>query len=180
MKITSGVITYLIVSAVLTGLFASPSFVKTSLGGEVKGADITSPHSRTIPLIDTFKALYEEATLAVSEGKLSEEVGEEADDLWISLQKYMIHTDARIETLKLEAREYEGAKQEEALDQLVKVGAERERTLMKYIQALEKLADRQTISKPLSQETGDIPDPEKAARDFEEGKKEEPAEYADP
>lgn len=180
MKTTSDVITYFLLLAVLTGFFASPSFVKTALGEEVKGADVKSPHSHTTPLIDTFKSRYEEVTRAVGEGKLPEEVKAEADDLWISVQKYMIQMDARIDSLKLEAREYEGPRREEAINQLVEAGAERERTLMSYLQTLDKLSGRQKISKPPPQKPIEIPDPKKAAKDYEETRKKGPADYPDP
>ncbi len=180
MKTTSDVITYFLVLAVLTGFFASASFVKTALGAEVKGADVKSPHSHTTPLIDTFKSRYEEVTRAVLEGKLPEETGKKADDLWISVQKYMIQMDARIDSLKLEAREYVGPRREEALNQLVEAGVERERALMGYLQALEKLSGRLEISKPPPQKPVEIPDPEEAARDYEKGKQKAPADYSDP
>ncbi len=114
------------------------------------------------------------------EGKLPEETGKKADDLWISVQKYMIQMDARIDSLKLEAREYVGPRREEALNQLVEAGVERERALMGYLQALEKLSGRLEISKPPPQKPVEIPDPEEAARDYEKGKQKAPADYSDP
>jgi hypothetical protein len=180
MKTTSSVITYLLVLAVLTVLFAFPSLFETALGEGTKGQETINSHSRTMPLIDTFRARYEEVSRAVSEGKLPEEIGKKAADLWISLQKYMIQMDARIESLKLEAREYEGPRREEALNHLVEAGAERERTLTRYINDLGNLTGREISQKTVPQEHVDIPDPEKAVRDYDKGKKEEPAEYADP
>lgn len=171
---------YCLISLILIGIFSSSRFMQTAQGMEGKGTDATSSVFEKLPLVDVFKSRYEQLTRDVKEGKLPEEIKSEAEDLWVSVQKYMIHTDARIETLKLEAREYEGAKQEEALDQLVEVGAERERTLTRYINDLGNLTEREISPKTVPQKYGDIPDPEKAARDFEEGKKEEPAEYADP
>jgi hypothetical protein len=119
-------------------------------------------------------------TRAAQEGKLPEENGKKADDLWISLQKYMIQMDARIESLKLEAREYEGPRREEALNHLVEAGAEKERALMGYLQALEKLSGRQGTTKPPPQKPVEIPDPVNAAKDYEETRKKGPADYPDP
>jgi hypothetical protein len=92
------------------------------------------------PLLQEFQGKYEAVSLAVRQGTLPPDIGSEADDLNLSLKKYLIQSRARIDIYKLEVTHYSGAKQDEALSNLMKETAERERALATYIQRLDQIA----------------------------------------
>ncbi len=90
------------------------------------------------PLLDTFKARYAHLMQAVKAGKLPSEVGTKADALWLSLRKDLINVDARMDMVKLDAKEYHGDQQDAALNRLIDTAADRERIL---IHAFEELGE---------------------------------------
>jgi len=104
--------------------------------GAEEGADLSSES----PLVQKFEDKYRSVLDAVQEGALSAEAGEQADELKLSLQKYLIQSKARIDIYKLEARQTSGPRQDEALQNLIQASAERERTLLAYIQRLNYLS----------------------------------------
>jgi hypothetical protein len=110
------------------------------------------------PLLQKFQGKYEGVVLAVRQGLLSPDVGSEADDLNLSLKKYLIQSRARIDTYKLEVTHYSGAKQDEALGNLMKETAERERALLTYIQRLDQIAGEAATGVKL-----ELPEPKEEA-----------------
>jgi hypothetical protein len=109
------------------------------LGRNAEGQGYAFAIPDSMPLLDAFKMRYDEVMQEVKDGTIPGNIGSESEAIWISLQKILIQYNAKMETYKLETREYRGTKQEKALANLVRVTAERERILMEYIQRLEKL-----------------------------------------
>lgn len=101
-------------------------------------AEEIDPH----PGVETFRSKYKQVTEAVQAGSLPRETGAQADALNFSFQKYLIQSNARIEIYRLEAREYDGQRQGEALDNLMRETAARERALVTYTQKLDQLSGK--------------------------------------
>jgi hypothetical protein len=110
------------------------------------------------PLLQEFQGKYEAVSLAVRQGTLPPDIGSEADDLNLSLKKYLIQSRARIDIYKLEVTHYSGAKQDEALSNLMKETAERERALATYIQRLDQIAGETATGVKL-----ELPEPKEEA-----------------
>jgi hypothetical protein len=126
-----------------------------AMDSERNNGNNVNTESEMSPLLDLFYKKREDISSAVSRGDYPESVAIESENIWFSLQKYLIANNARIETLKLEARKYKGERREEVLDQLVEAGAERERKIIEYIRNLDKL-------------TGSGNSPSKISRDAKE------------
>ena len=94
----------------------------------------------TDPDLNAFENRYKEIQNSVSSGKLSKEVGERSKELRFTLNKAIIELNARKEVLKLEVTEFEGKRQLTALDDLMSLGAERQRTIARAQHQLEALA----------------------------------------
>lgn len=92
------------------------------------------------PDMRAFEKRYLEIHDGVRSGKLSEEVGERSKELRFVLNKAIIELNARKEMLKLEVTEFEGDRQQSALDELVNLGAERQRAIARAQHQLEALA----------------------------------------
>ncbi len=150
----------------------------------------------THPGVEAFQSKYKGITEAVQVGTLPPETGAEADGLNLAFQKYLIQSNARIEVYRLEAREYTGARQDEALDNLIQATEERERTILGYIQKLDRLAGGQSAVAPVYDTNGPVhdtkgmeeimpsPEPETAKKveeaETEEEKKEKKKRFALP
>ncbi len=94
------------------------------------------------PPLAEFKARYEVVMRAVAEGRLPPAAGSAARELWLALRKYVIQSDARIETLRLDARERRGEEQDRALDALVAEAMERTRAVGEFLNKLERLENQ--------------------------------------
>lgn len=81
-------------------------------------------------------------------GEVPESVGAQAKEIRFDLQKSLIQIDARIETSRLEASEFRGARGQRALDALLAAGAERERILFHFLSRLEALTGRRVELTP--------------------------------
>ena len=111
-------------------------------------------------LLAVFENQYSEIMEAVNKGGLPQETGQKGRALYIQVRKDLINFNARLETLKLEAAEYDGARQQQALKQLVQVSGERERRIVDAIHALEALSgkriDTSTKLAPIAKEKAAI------------------------
>ncbi len=88
----------------------------------------------------TYVELYAGVLRAVDSGKLDESTGKEARSLNSTLQKKLLALDDRLKKVKAESMKANGSGEEELLDELVALGAERERLYLDYQSRLEQLA----------------------------------------
>lgn len=137
------------------------------------------PASRTVyqhlPLLEVFSSQYKILEQRAEHGGLPPQARERAAHLWTSLQHYLIDSHALIQKLRIEIKQKQGAAQERAIDALLEAGAERERTLMAYIQHLEGLqGDAEEKSLPLKQPSNSQ---QRSIRRFDSVSGEEPGDF---
>ncbi len=99
-----------------------------------------SSGSENLPLLKAIESGYAEIIQAAEDGTASREIREQASDLWISLQHDLIDSNGLIHKLIFEIKHSQEVTQEEAIDRLIEVTADRERTLMKYFRLINSLA----------------------------------------
>jgi hypothetical protein len=75
----------------------------------------------------------------VKEGTLPADVGAKANELKIALEKYLIKTQAQLEVLQLDVLYGADDQRQAALQKVVALAAERERTKIAYLQRLQAL-----------------------------------------
>jgi hypothetical protein len=102
-------------------------------------------------LVAAFQQTHGEILTQVSQGILPAAAGAEAEKLRIALEKYLIRTEAQLEILQLDVLHGTGDEGEAALQRIVALAAERERTKMAYLQRLQAL---EAGSKPTGEKTG--------------------------
>lgn len=101
-------------------------------------------------LLETYESRYAEVKQQVAAGKLSGDIATAAKEQRISLKQELFQIDARIKSLKLEAAEYSGSRQQQALDALVAESGRREHVIIKALQDLERMAGAQSPGAPLA------------------------------
>jgi hypothetical protein len=94
---------------------------------------------KTSDPLKAFEKEYEAIGKKVEEGSLSVEVMSRASEIQIRLQKYLIKTEAQLEILRLDVLHGDEIQQEKALNQMVELVAEQERTKMSYLQQLQAI-----------------------------------------
>ncbi len=175
LKTISYILKFAFTSLIIGGIITFAFIASAEMGTEKQLPDKNMAAPTKVPLLTIFKTQYDHVINKVKDGSLPESAGVEAEDMWISVQKYMIRKNAQIEIFKLEAIEYSGTQQEEALNRLMDATAERERTLMEYIHAIGKLKGKQPVSIPLppnkTEAAKDSPDPEREILDSSKNKK---------
>ncbi len=87
----------------------------------------------------TYVELYGKVLRAVDSGKLDKSTGKEAHSLNSALQKNLLALDDRLKEVKAQSMKAGGSRQEELFDELVALGAERERLYFDYRSRLEQL-----------------------------------------
>ncbi len=87
----------------------------------------------------TYVELYGKVLRAVNSGKLDKSTGKEAHSLNSALQKEILALDDRLNEVKTASTKAEGSSQDELFDELVALGAERERLYLDYRSRLEQL-----------------------------------------
>ncbi len=87
----------------------------------------------------TYVELYAGVLRAVDSGKLDKATGKEARSLNSALQKKLLALDDRLTAVKAQSVKAGGSRQEELLDELVALGAERERLYLEYQTRLEQM-----------------------------------------
>lgn len=86
--------------------------------------------------------LYAGVLRAVDSGKLDKSTGKEAHSLNSALQKKILALDDRLKDIKAASMKAEGSSQDELFDELVALGAERERLYLEYRNRLEQLVGK--------------------------------------
>ena len=99
----------------------------------------TSMELETKDLVGAFQQTHEEILARAKEGSLPADVGAKANELKIALEKYLIKTQAHLKILQLDVLYGTDDQREAALEKVVELAAERERTKMAYLQRLQAL-----------------------------------------
>ena len=102
-------------------------------------AEIPSMEPETKDLVGAFQQTHEEILALVKEGNLPASVGAKANELKIALEKYVKKTQAHLKILQLDVLYGTDDQREAALEKVVALAAERERTKMAYLQRLQAL-----------------------------------------
>ena len=103
----------------------------------------------------TFDELYARLTTAAEGGGPTPDIAAPAEELRFALRTALIRSDAEIEVLKLEAARFTGERQAEALSDLVRAAAARERSLWLAIRQLERLAGEPPAAVPVAEPPGE-------------------------
>ena len=119
-------------------------------------------------LLEAFEQTHAEIVAQVKKGKLSSEIGDEANDMRIALKKYLIQTDAQMEILQLDVLYGSGEKQETSLKKLLALSAAQERTKVVYLQRLQALKTGKTKGGELVPPLPPAPEQSKADPEKEE------------
>ena len=102
-------------------------------------AEINSMEPEPKDLVATFEQMHGEMLARVQEGTLPAAVGAKANELKIALEKYLIKTQAQLEILQLDVLYGADDQRQAALQKVVALAAERERTKIAYLQRLQAL-----------------------------------------
>jgi hypothetical protein len=102
-------------------------------------AEITSREPESRDLVAAFRQMHGEMLARVQEGTLPSAVGAKANELKIALEKYLITTQAQLRILQLDVLYGADDQREAALEKVVELAAERERTKMAYLRRLQAL-----------------------------------------
>ena len=102
-------------------------------------AEIISREPEPGDLVAAFRQMHGEMLARVHEGDLPADVGAQANELKIALEKYLIKTQAQLKILQLDVLYGADEQRESALQEVVVLAAERERTKMAYLQRLQAL-----------------------------------------
>ena len=125
----------LVVAFFLTVILATGCATdQASVSGEMTSMEL-EPYN----LFAAFEQMHGEILTRVQEGTLPADVGDEADELKIALEKYLITTQAQLKILQLDVLDGADDQREAALEQVIALAAKRERTKMAYLQRLQAL-----------------------------------------
>ncbi len=102
-------------------------------------SEITSMGPEPNDLVAAFEQLHGQMLARVKEGTLPADVGAKANELKIALEKYLIKTQAQLEILQLDVLYGADDQRQAALQKVVALAAERERTKIAYLQRLQAL-----------------------------------------
>ncbi len=102
-------------------------------------SEITSMEPEPNDLVAAFEQLYGQMLAQVKEGTLPAAVGAKAKELKMALEKYLIKTQAQLEILQLDVLYGADDQRQAALQKVVALAAERERTKIAYLQRLQAL-----------------------------------------
>ena len=106
-----------------------------AVGAQAEEGGTGSPSS-----LAAFDDLYDRLVESPDGGSPSAGLATAAEELRFGLRTDLIRSDAEIEVLKLEAARFTGERQKQALDDLVRAAAARERQLWVALRQLERLA----------------------------------------
>ncbi len=102
-------------------------------------SEMTSMEPVPNDLVAAFEQLHGQMLARVKEGTLPAAVGAKANELKIALEKYLIKTQAQLKILQLDVLYGADDQRQAALQKVVALVAERERTKMAYFQRLQAL-----------------------------------------
>ncbi|MBN4068540.1 hypothetical protein JYU06_03345, partial [Desulfotalea psychrophila] len=91
-----------------------------------------------------FADLYAQIVRAVESNKVEKKVGKEARTLNFELQKEIIALDDKIDQLKSAPLASSSAQRDQTFDELIKIGAKKERIYLQYLQRLQALLGTNT------------------------------------
>ncbi|HEB68491.1 MAG TPA: hypothetical protein ENI88_02600 [Desulfobulbus sp.] len=126
----------------------------------------------------TYVDLYANTLRALNNGTLDKSTGKEAHSLNSALQKKLLALDDQLKDVKAASVKAEGSRQDELLDELVALGAERERLYLEYRNRLEQLVGGKggavvsaptagpTVEKPKATESADNAAADSSKRTF--------------
>lgn len=131
-------------------------------GGKVTG--------KSDDLVAAFEEMHAVVRNKAKQGVLPAERAAQADELEVELKKYIIQKEAELEILQLDALHGSKAKRETAVDEIVRISAQLERTKMAYLQRMQSLLSSDGSEKPVALPTVAPPNKETAAKGAEEDK----------
>ena len=116
------------------GMLVACAPKKPATPGEVDVVRITGEDP-----LKAFDEEYEAISAKVNEGSLPAEAMSRATEIQIGLKKYLIKAEAELEILRLDVLHGGDDQRERALNQIVELVAERERTKISYLRQLQEL-----------------------------------------
>ena len=102
-------------------------------------AEIMNMEAEPRDLVAAFRQIHGKILALVQEGNLPAAVGAKANELKMELEKYLIKSQAQLQILQLDVLYGAENQREAALEKVVALVAERERTKMAYLQRLQAL-----------------------------------------
>ena len=134
-----------------TGMLLACAGKRSVTANDINGIEI-----KTTDPLEAFEKEYEDISEKVEEGSLPSTVMSRATAIRMGLQKYLIKTEAQLEILRLDVMQGVDRQRETALNQIVKLVAEREQAKIAYLQELQALGggSRTSEEKTGIKETG--------------------------
>ena len=134
-----------------TGMLLACAGKRSVTANDINGIEI-----KTTDPLEAFEKEYEDISEKVEEGSLPSMVMSRATAIRMGLQKYLIKTEAQLEILRLDVMQGVDRQRETALNQIVKLVAEREQAKIAYLQELQALGggSRTSEEKTGIKETG--------------------------
>lgn len=106
-------------------------------------------------LIEAFEQTYNEIQTKVQQGQLPAQMGTRADELRMSLKKYLIKSEAQMKVLELDVLHGSEEEREAGIKEMVTLSAAQERTKLMFLQDIQALMGGSTPHNRMS------PSPEK-------------------
>lgn len=119
-------------------------------------------------LVSAFEEMHAVVINKAKQGTLPAETANQADELNVELQKYIIQKEAELEILQLDALHGSKAKREAAMAEIVRISAKLERTKMAYLQRMQSLLSSDGTEKPVALPTVASPKKETTAKGTKE------------
>ena len=126
----------ILVMAVFLTMILTPACETDQVSAPI---EITSMAPEPNDLAAAFKQMHGEMLVRAQEGTLPADVGAKANELKIALEKYLITTQAQLQVLQLDVLYGAEDQRQAALQEMLALAAERERTKMAYLQQLQAL-----------------------------------------
>jgi hypothetical protein len=117
----------------------------------VNSSEVDEVQLKTTDPLETFQKEYEAISEKVEEGSLPAEAMSRASEIQMGLQKYLIKAEAELEILRLDVLHGGNNQRERALDQIVELVTERERTKISCLRQLQAL---RAVSETSEDKTG--------------------------
>jgi hypothetical protein len=125
---------FLVTLLCITGMLVACAANRSVTASQMKGIEI-----KTTDPLEAFEKEYEDISEKVEEGSLPSMAMSRASVIRMGLKKYLINTEAQLEILRLDVMHGTDGQRETALNQIVKLVAEREQTKIAYLQELQAL-----------------------------------------
>ena len=144
------------ISLCMTFLCATGMLLACAVNKSVPSSKVSEVQIETTDPLEDFAKEYKAIRKKVEEGSLPAEAMSKATEMQIGLQKYLIKVEAELEILRLDVLHGGDDQRERALNQIVKLVAEREQTKISYLQQLQALegGSRTSEDKTVKREKG--------------------------